>query len=193
MSLSKGIGELYCTGKRILFFALPILLSIIVLGRVNTATAMTLEEIEVGDEIKITGKGEGTCTDAAGEPGTANARVRYQMLVQETTEDGFSGIARADLAVKSTCADDIVLKKFGPLNFSYDANTCEMSITKPHHDGIYNFCSKNLNPIFDEDVGIARILNIEGTLNHEGQQGEEFILNLEGKALYEEYLGDRAE
>lgn len=158
------------TSKKILLFATPILLAILV-GGMATVEAMAIEEIEVGDGIKITGKGEGACTDAEGEPGTASARVRYQMLVQETAEDGFSGVARADLAIKSTCADNIVLKGLGPLDFVFDKNTDFVSITGPHHDGVF-FVHNNEN---------SGPVKIEGILNLGGQEGEKFQILVLGK------------
>lgn len=163
--------------KKILFFALPVLLAIIVLGGVDTAQAMTtIEDIEVGDGIRMTGKGEGTCTDSEGDPGTASVRVRYQMLVQEVNADGFSGIARADIALNSTCADDISLKKFGPLNFTYDAAGNTVSLTGTSVSTVLVAATA----AFIDNNENSQPVKFEGTLNLDSPEGEEFIIEIEG-------------
>jgi len=133
--------------KKILLSALPLLavaiLSLNLLGGSVAASAIPGQEIGAEDQIKIQGKGTGTCTGISNITGESKANVRFILLVEESINGNYKGVAKVDIKkMKSTC--DGMPKNFknnDPLQFSYIANSNEMTISgimKTKHDALYN-------------------------------------------------------
>ena len=100
----------------------------------------TLGPIEIGDQIKLKGKGEGTCT--TNEDGTAKAHLRVILVVAEDIEGSIEGVGKAKIKLNATCeGTPRELVNDGPLLFSYDAESNEFNMSGDMKDRAGNMYS----------------------------------------------------